>query len=214
MRITNLANRSLLHYWGIHLAVIAGVATAVGVLAGSLAVGDSVRGSLRDLVLGRLGNTHSIITSPHLFSDLSVSFPPAAPMVVLEGIVSSETDGRRANNVAIYGIDDRFWHFNEREAPAPGMSVSQALARELGVKAGDTALVRVEQFSDIPREFLQGQRENSSRAMRMKIGAVLDASQLGEFSLRPKQGDVLAAFVPLVRLYRDLKIQGANTVLL
>jgi hypothetical protein len=34
-----------------------GVATAVAVLAGALLVGDSVRGGLRDLVVGRLGAT-------------------------------------------------------------------------------------------------------------------------------------------------------------
>jgi putative ABC transport system permease protein len=214
MRTGTLIRRSLLHYRGIHLAVIAGVAIAVGVLAGSLAVGDSVRGSLRDLVLGRLGATHSVITSQELFRDkLTDLFPGSAPIMVLEGVVTTD-DGRRANNVAVYGVDARFWTFNDRNEPPSGVGMSQALARELGVRAGDTALVRVEQFSDIPREFLQGRREDSGRTMRLRIGAVLGAGQLGEFSLRPKQGDVLAVFVPLARLQRDLKVEGrVNTIL-
>src|SRR5580658_4025393 len=138
MQVRTFIRRSLLHYRGIHLAVIAGVATAVGVLAGSLAVGDSVRGSLRDLVLGRLGQTHSVITSQELFREkLADSFPVSAPMMVLEGVVTSDADSRRANNVAVYGVDARFWTFNDRNEPPSGVGVSQALARELRMKAGD-----------------------------------------------------------------------------
>jgi hypothetical protein len=57
MRQRQLVARGLRYYWRTNLAVIAGVATAVAVLAGALLVGDSVRGSLRDLVLQRLGAT-------------------------------------------------------------------------------------------------------------------------------------------------------------
>ena len=57
MRKSQLLTQSLLYYWRTNLAVILGVATAVAVLAGALLVGDSVRNSLRDLVLQRLGKT-------------------------------------------------------------------------------------------------------------------------------------------------------------
>ena len=43
-----LIRRGLRHYWRTNAAVVLGVATAVAVLAGSLVVGDSVRGSLRE----------------------------------------------------------------------------------------------------------------------------------------------------------------------
>ena len=46
---------SLRHYRRIHVAVALGVAVATAVLTGALLVGDSVRGSLRDLTLERLG---------------------------------------------------------------------------------------------------------------------------------------------------------------
>ena len=207
--------RSLLHYRGIHLAVIAGVATAVAVLAGSLAVGDSVRGSLRDLVSGRLGATRTVISSTSLFREkLADSFPGSAPMMILEGVVTADTGGRRANGVAVYGVDNRFWKFHATSEP-PDVGISEALARDLDAKAGDTLLVRVEQHSDIPREFLQGRRENSGRTMRMRIGAILGPAQLGEFSLRPQQGAVRALFARLRRLQRDLKVEGkVNTILL
>ena len=52
---------SLRHYRRIHLAVALGVAVATAVLTGALLVGDSVRGSLRDLTLQRLGRIDSAI---------------------------------------------------------------------------------------------------------------------------------------------------------
>jgi putative ABC transport system permease protein len=63
MRTASLVSRNLLYYWRTNLAVIAGVAAAVAVLAGALLVGDSVRASLRDLVLSRLGRTEYVISS-------------------------------------------------------------------------------------------------------------------------------------------------------
>ena len=62
-------SRGLRHYWRTNLAVVAGVATAVAVLAGALLVGDSVRGSLRDLVLQRLGRTDRVVVSTGFFRE-------------------------------------------------------------------------------------------------------------------------------------------------
>ena len=65
-----LVVRSTLYYWRTNLAVVLGVATAVSVLAGALLVGDSVRGSLRDLVLERLGRTDHVLASSGFFRPL------------------------------------------------------------------------------------------------------------------------------------------------
>ena len=44
-----------------------GVAVATAVLTGALLVGDSVRGSLRDLTLQRLGRIDSVLVAGHMF---------------------------------------------------------------------------------------------------------------------------------------------------
>ncbi len=59
--------RGLRHYWRTNLAVIAGVAIAVSVLAGALLVGESVRASLRGLVDERLGRTAIAVTGQGFF---------------------------------------------------------------------------------------------------------------------------------------------------
>src|SRR5215510_9206059 len=91
-------------YWRSHLAVVLGVATAVAVLAGALLVGDSVRGSLRDLVLGRLGKTDVIVASPTFFreqlaADLSAAagfdrqFSGIVPLLVAQAFVTGQESG-------------------------------------------------------------------------------------------------------------------------
>src|SRR5687767_11870359 len=122
MSFRRLVIRGLTHYWRTNLAVIAGVATAVAVLAGALLVGDSVRGSLRDLVLQRLGRTDRVVVSSGFFrealaDDLKKQKDPAAigeavPMIVMQGLVSEQGTGRRASRVNVYGVDDRFWTFH------------------------------------------------------------------------------------------------------
>ena len=74
MTLRRLLYRSATFYWRTNLAVTLGVAAAVSVLAGALVVGDSVRGSLRDLALGRLGRTDNVLTSASFFrEDVSAS---------------------------------------------------------------------------------------------------------------------------------------------
>src|SRR5512134_2297493 len=121
--MTGLILRGLTYYWRTNLAVIFGVATAVAVLAGALLVGDSVRGSLRDLLLGRLGKTDHVVASTNLFreqlaEDLAArpefraAFSAVAPLVIVQGTVTAQNEGRRVAQARVYGVDDRFWRFH------------------------------------------------------------------------------------------------------
>src|SRR5215471_10562665 len=104
MRITSLVCRNLAHYWRTNVAVMLGVATAVAVLAGALVVGDSVRASLRDLVLLRLGMADVAVSSTGFFrsalaDDLAGrpgfadSFRAATAFIATEGVVTQEGSG-------------------------------------------------------------------------------------------------------------------------
>jgi putative ABC transport system permease protein len=209
-----LVRRSFLYYWRTNLAVILGVATAVAVLSGALLVGDSVRASLRDLILSRLGKTQAVVTSAQFFREqLAAETPGAAPLIVMQGVVTHEKDSRRASKVAVYGIDDRFFQFNGYPHHAPSGTealLTPALARELGAQAGDSVLLRVEKPSAIPRESLQGYKEDPGRTLRLT--ATGDAP---EFALQPSQGEVSAIYVSLRRLQRELaQPSRVNTLLL
>lgn len=216
MRPGALVARNLQYYWRTNLAVVLGVAAAVAVLGGALLVGTSVRASLRDLVLRRLGKTGVVVTSAGFFREqLATSLGGrTCPLIILSAVVTADKTTRRAAGVQVYGVDERFWQFHQIPEPPAGAGISDALARELGVSAGDIVLVRVEKPSAVPKESIHGHKEDSGRTMRLAAAAVLSPDQLGEFSLRPQQGDVLAMFVPLRRLQRDLAEVGrVNTIL-
>jgi ABC-type antimicrobial peptide transport system permease subunit len=229
MQTSQLIKQSLIHYWRTNLAVILGVATAVAVLAGALLVGDSVRASLRDLFLSRLGNTDSIITSTTFFrerladdlqanDEFKANFKAACPLITLNGFVTHEKSKRRASQVQVYGVDERFWAFHGKTNHAiedRDVLMSAALAAELGGTASDSILLRIEKPSAIPEGSLHGQKDDLGRTIRLSMREVLSQSDLGEFSLRPQQGPVRVIFVSLRRLQKDLEITGkANAILI
>src|SRR5262245_13642681 len=228
MNAVTLVKHNLTHYWRTNLAVILGVATAVAVLAGALLVGDSVRASLRDLALARLGNADLVITSSGFFRErlmddlqshdhFAANFNGACPIIALESVVTRDENNARAGGVQVYGVDERFWKFHGVNVAMPegnDILLSQALARELGAKRGDTLILRIEKPSAIPAESLHGRKDDLGRSLRLTMREVLPAASLGEFSLRPQQGAVRAVFVELKKLQKNLEQDGKTNVIL
>ena len=151
MTSITLLLRSLTHFWRINLAVVAGVGVAVSVLAGAFLVGTSVRASLRDLALQRLGNVDQVVTAGAFFREAlaeevlgfaalqgvgagttpagastSSASAAAVPMIALEGFVTHQESGSRAGGIQVYGVDDRFWAFNRADG-GPGSGLDAAL---------------------------------------------------------------------------------------
>jgi len=227
--LRQLVLRGLTYYWRTNVAVVLGVATAVAVLAGALLVGDSVRGSLRDLVLQRLGRTDQVVVSAGFFreqlaADLEANqtftstFTAVAPLVVVGGFVTEQESGRRAGEVRVYGVDDRFWQFHLVSSIAGPEDrdalVSPALAEQIGAQVGGAILVRVQRPSDIPLESVHGRKDDLGRTLRLTVRQVVSPQALGEFSLEAQQGDVRAVFVPLSLLQQEIELPGrVNTLL-
>ena len=230
MRTTRLIQRSLSYYWQTNIVVVLGVAIAVAVLTGALLIGESVRGSLRDLVSQRLGRTDDFVASTGFFreqlaTDLlqpggftTSGIGATCPLIALDGVITHEPSRRRAGDVRVYAVDDRFWNFNRVAVEAPQnrqVLLSESLATELGTANGDSLLLRIEKPSDIPIESLHGRKEDPGRTIRLNFRSVLPQQALGEFSLRPQQGPVRAVFVSLSLLQRELGQDGkVNTILI
>ena len=233
MQTTQLIKRSLAYYWQTNLVVVLGVAIAVSVLAGALLIGESVRGSLRDLSARRLGNTDDLIAAPNFFREqlaadleqrgqfVANGIGVTCPLIALEGVVVHETSKRRAGDVKVYGVDDRFWKFNGVSGITTPENrsalVSHSLASELGSGSGDSILLRIEKPSDIPVESLHGRKEDPGKSIRLNVAGALGSESLGEFSLQPQHGAVRAVFVSLAFLQRELgqddTIGRINTIL-
>ena len=227
---SQLLKQSLLYYWRSNLAVILGVATAVAVLAGALLVGDSVRNSLRDLVLQRLGKTSYAVNSNGFVREelareiqtdpafVSNGFNGVCPLIAIEGTVTHESSKRLASGVKVYGVDERFWHFNQRQrttVPQNGKAfISPTLAGELGSNVGDSLVLQIQKPSAIPLESLHSKKEELGETVRFTLGEVLNADDLGEFSIQPQQAGVRALFIPLKALQFELELPGkVNSIL-
>lgn len=117
-----LVARSLGYHRRIHFAVALGIAVTTAVLTGALLVGDSMRGSLRERALSRLGPGDDVLITDKFFRrELIAEFngwdadekqaesqPPRftlSPAIVLEGSVTQPESKARAAGVNIYGFD-------------------------------------------------------------------------------------------------------------
>ena len=230
MQTTRLLKRSLTYYWQTNLVVVLGVAIAVSVLAGALLIGESVRSSLRELSSRRLGKTDDLISSTGFFrerlaADLEQRGQFAAngigvttPLIALKGVVVHEPSKRRAGDVNVYGVDDRFWKFHGVSGVTGPQNrdvlLSESLASELKTAPGDAVLLRLEKPSEIPVESLHGRKEDPGRTIRLNVAGPLAGESLGEFTLQPQHGAVRAVFVSLKFLQRELEqVDRVNTIL-
>jgi putative ABC transport system permease protein len=122
---------SLRHHWRIHFAVALGVAAATAVLTGALIIGDSVRGSLRHLVLDRLGKIDRVLVLDRFFrqelaTELAKNRPQAlvAPAILFPAatVQAESSDGKRlASGITIIGSDESYWQL-ESAAQRPKSS--------------------------------------------------------------------------------------------
>ena len=92
-----LVSRSLRFYWRSHLGMLLGAILATAILVGALAVGDSVRYSLRELALSRLQGIHLALHAPDRFfrtqlvDDLKADLDaPVAPVILLRGTAAGD----------------------------------------------------------------------------------------------------------------------------
>src|SRR5262249_26741253 len=144
-----LIRRSLFHFWRTNLAVILGVAVATAVIGGALIVGDSVRASLRQMTLDRLGRIDVALTG-HRFCRQEVAenlkkrvdARTVAPALVFSGAMERSLPNvhRRAGQTTIHGFDKEAWPLVDHgDTACPtgnqvvlGSRTAQALAANVG----------------------------------------------------------------------------------
>lgn len=211
---------SLRHHRRIHTAVVLGVAVATAVLTGALLVGDSVRGSLRDLTVQRLGQIDSALVTGHFFRDALAREVDGEPAILMPGTLEagSGRDARRATKASIIGMEDGFWKFGEGGPKGPiaagSVAITEPLARELEVKAGDSILLRLPTAEAIPADSPLGEKTDTTLGRRLKVAEVLPAAGLARFALQPSQQLPRNVFVPLGTLQSVLDQEGrANAIL-
>ncbi|MCO6437899.1 MAG: FtsX-like permease family protein [Phycisphaerae bacterium] len=130
---TGFILRNLSFFRRSHAALLLGVVVGTATLTGALLVGDSVRASLRETMLGRLGRVDQAMVAPRFFREalaekiaestkaggteqdsaheaesepLSLRFVPA--ILARGGVTQADTQAR-VDHVQVLGVDSRFW---------------------------------------------------------------------------------------------------------
>jgi putative ABC transport system permease protein len=220
-----LVLRNLRYYWLTNLAVIAAVIAGTAVIGGALVVGDSVRGSLRQISLDRLGRIDDVLTGMRFFREdlaqelaarpaIQERFSAIAPSLMVGGtfVTTHGETSRRANLVQVFGTDERLWGLLEHgDVPVPrdrDVVLNARLAGHLGVKQGDSVSLLIPVPSTIPRESLLGKREGEFHEIPLTVLAVLDAaSGAGRLTLNPTQQLPFDAFVPILALQEGMGLE-------
>src|SRR6184192_2384034 len=114
MTFRTLIRRSLRFHARSHFGVVLGAAIGSAALIGALVVGDSVRGSLRERALERIGRAEYLLQGQdRVFSDSTMAFGDAyAAGLHLTVTASAKEGGARANRVNLYGVQRGFWEFS------------------------------------------------------------------------------------------------------
>ena len=226
MTRTTLILRSLTFYWRTHLGVLLGAVLTAGLLVGALVVGDSVRFSLKQMAVARLGKTELALTAPERFFRTALADAVAgnlkatvAPVLLWRGTVSAPDKDQRANEVQVLGVEDRFWQIGAAGNPLAGaaedeVALNTRLASRLGVQAGDRIVIRMEQPSFVSRDAPLSGKADVSVVLRAKVRAVAGDREFGRFGLAANQVPPLTVYVPLPVLQAKMKRVGqANTLL-
>lgn len=233
MTLRRLLLESVTYFWRANLAVVLGALVGASVLTGALLVGDSMRGTLRDMTLERLGDIDHVVVVGQFFqqdladrlrSALAPDAPPITSAILLQGSVGTPDKRLRVSQVQVVGVTPEFWSlFPGSQAPAAGQSVmNQQLAEQLGVQppANGESLssplpVIFYAFGedDVPRDAALGRRNEPPKPIAISVQRFISNSGVGRFSLQLSQAIPPTLYVPIEELARDLNAPGRANAL-
>ncbi len=265
MTFGTLIRRSLRHHFRSHLGVIAGTAIGSAALTGALVVGDSVRFSLREMAVSRLGNTwFAMSTGDRLFpTKMGMNIPSApgwahggyvqtlprrtgyaamgnAVALTLPGTAALPDGSARINRLNVFGVDPGSWPRFAGWEGLPGVTTPEfvrlqlgmsseffqawkagevvflnaAAARVLGVREQDEVILRVAKPSAIGVDSVLSPTDDTSFALRMRVGMILPETTLANFDLGANPPGQANAFLPLEVLSGRAGVPGRANLLL
>ncbi len=240
MTTLNLLLRTIRRFWRADLAVAAGMAVATAVLSGALMVGDSVRGSLRQLAVDRLGPVRYALAGPQMFSsslaqrlaeqaEFERRFGRVSAGLALQGGATVPTEDPLAlpvhvADVQVLALDPWLSHRAGQIGQDASVVVSRGecvlngrLADDLGVAVGDRIELDLPRASDLPPDATLARRGRTDvRAGLTVVVARIERGRnlVGLFSLSPSQRTPRNAWVNLSELRETVGRTGRANLLL
>ncbi len=215
------------HGWRVSLSVALGVAVATAVIVGALLVGDSMRGSLRQLTIERLGKTEAAVFPGGFFSADGIATGGVDPVALIlfdRGVLEARQDDgtvRRAGSVQMIGSDASFWDLDvsgirpQRIPQGDEVVLNESAARELGVDVGDLVTVRLPVEQAVPADSPLGRRDIQTEGLpRMKVVDIVPDRGLGRFAIAASQAAPKNVYLDRDLIGEVLEREGqANTLL-
>jgi len=229
MTFLKLTFRSLFYYWRSHALILSGAILAAAVLVGALLVGDSIKFSLQQSALLRLGNIQWALESRGRFfpADLAARLQAetgaiVSPALFFRGIAlstkDSGTEPRQINNIQILGVADSFWSFTTAPKPTltpDGIAINEKLANELQLRRGDQLSIRFSKPSLMSRDApLSAQEKNDTLRATFMVEDIVGDKQLGRFNLAANQQIPFTVFVSLPSLQQSAGVNHQANLLL
>lgn len=228
MTAAGYIRRSLGHYRFAYIGVLAGAVLGAMVLLGALFAGDSVKESLRQIGEKRTGRaTHLLAAGDRFFREALAEDLAAAtgvrvaPLIYARGTAVHASTQATANQVQLIGVTDAFWQLAPEpqaiplDAATSAIAVNDTLARRLGVAAGDTLIVRLQQPGVLGGNAPVAGAESTLQSLRCTIARVVGDDAFGRFNLEATQVPPASVFLHLALLQTALeRPDRANLLLL
>ena len=218
--------RGLWFFRASYAGVVAGTALGAMVLLGALLAGDSVTETLRQTAAARLGKVDAVLGGGDrlfraaLADDLAADAVTAAPVLVLNAVVSVPGNDRSLAGVQVIGVDRRFFQLapdaGGTAAPVErGFYVNEHLARRLDLGPAQSLVLRFTKPAAMAGDVPLAGNAAAQQVLRGEVVKVCGDGDFGRFSLATSQLPQATVFVPLERLQQAVnQPDKANLLLL
>ena len=226
MNLFRYISKSLLHYAKLNVAIVLGVALGTAILVGALVIGDSVKYSLQQIVIERLGKTDAVITAGErlftrqLAANISANSDMTACAILRANGIAIVDGGRvRVNQLQVWGLDSLFAPYStapeQFDISGDEALINENLASLLGIKTGDELLLRVNKLNVFPSNTPFVAADETSISFRVTIKGILGTAETGNFNLQNIQSAPRNVFVNIEWLAKQLGLSDkANVILL
>ena len=225
MSIYKLILKSAWFYRKLNLTIIMGIALSTAILVGALIIGDSVKYSLEQITVQRLGQSSQVMTAgerlfgQRLAKELAEkSGVETTALLRSNGFGVIEGGELRINQLAVWGVDSLLGNFanNPRAFILKGneVAINENLASLAKLKVGDEFLLRVNKLNTFPANTPFVSDKESTVSFRVSVTRILKSNEMGNFNLRNIQSAPRNVFLNLNWLNQQMGLQQKANVLL
>jgi ABC-type antimicrobial peptide transport system permease subunit len=225
MSLTKYILRSIRHYLKLNFTIVLGIALSTAILVGALIIGDSVRYSLQQITVQRLGKISQVITAgerlfgQQLATELAEKTgTETAALLRANGFGVIDGGDLRINQLAVWGVDATMGNFTNYpevfQLQNNEVAINENLASLSGLKVGDEFLLRVDKLNTFPANTPFVSEKEATVSFQVSVTKILKTEELGNFNLKNIQSAPRNVFLNLDELNRQMGLQEKANVLL